>query len=90
MFPQRQRSPHGSWAEEVQRLNSYFGIGQRYPFTNLQRTAMRMSWAVSLEITGISISLHQSQSHDLIRLFRLLRPRLASTQPLKMKLSKSS
>ena len=25
MFPERQRSPHGSWAEEVHRLNSYFG-----------------------------------------------------------------
>lgn len=25
MFPDRQRSPHGSWGEEVQRLNSYFG-----------------------------------------------------------------
>jgi S-adenosylmethionine decarboxylase len=25
MFPERQRSPHGSWGEEVQRLNSYFG-----------------------------------------------------------------
>jgi S-adenosylmethionine decarboxylase len=26
MFPKRQRSPHGSWGEEVHRLNSYFGI----------------------------------------------------------------
>lgn len=25
MFPERQRSPHGSWGEEVDRLNSYFG-----------------------------------------------------------------
>ena len=26
MFPERQRSPHGSWGEEVHRLNSYFGM----------------------------------------------------------------
>ena len=25
MFPERQRSPHGSWGEEVHRLNSFFG-----------------------------------------------------------------
>lgn len=30
MFPERQRSPHGSWAEEVHRLNSYFGIHLRW------------------------------------------------------------
>jgi S-adenosylmethionine decarboxylase len=26
MFPERQRSPHGSWGEEVHRLNSFFSI----------------------------------------------------------------
>lgn len=30
MFPERQRSPHGSWGEEVQRLNSYFDNGDAY------------------------------------------------------------
>jgi len=26
MFPDRQRSPHGSWGEEVHRLNSFFSL----------------------------------------------------------------
>lgn len=33
MFPNRQRSPHGSWGEEVQRLNTYFGT-VRFTFHN--------------------------------------------------------
>jgi S-adenosylmethionine decarboxylase len=35
MFPERQRSPHGSWAEEVQRLNSYFENGDAYVIGSL-------------------------------------------------------